>query len=375
MDNILHEFLPRASDDGHERGQRALVVTAVLTGIAALIVGMRLFARLGLMKITGREDWSVLIALIFSIIYLSLVAAQYHYKMGTHSALLSSEVLQKQLKCLWAAIPMYNASLAFTKFSILLQYIRIFPARSFRLACYVVMAIVATYSSWAIVSGYVNCVPVAKFWNHDLPGHCLNFEAVWFFNASMNILTDVILLVLPMPLLVKLQLPRTQKIALMGVFAIGILVVITSILRLSSLRTVAQSTDTSYSNVDAAYWTAAECNVAIICACLPFLRPIISSIFPKLLSTNSYNRYTSNPRTNTRNITASRSQRQQTDLFSQNMDKDFDMYSINVKHGNRSSHSSFGGIEVTTEMTVSQESKVGETVSERRLVIESPPPS
>src|SRR4051794_336941 len=113
--------------------------------------------------------------------------------MGTHSSLLSPDVLQKQLKCLWAAIPMYNASLAFTKFSILLQYIRIFPARSFRLACYVVMAVVATYSSWAIVSGYVNCVPVAKFWNHDLPGHCLSFEAVWFFNASMNIATDVTL--------------------------------------------------------------------------------------------------------------------------------------------------------------------------------------
>jgi len=145
--------------------------------------------------------------------------------MGTHSSLLSSDILQKQLKCLWAAIPMYNASLAFTKFSILFQYIRIFPARSFRLACYVVMAIVATYSSWAIVSGYVNCVPVAKFWNHDLPGHCLSFEAVWFFNASMNIATDVTLLVLPMPLLFKLQLPRTQKIALIGVFAIGILYV------------------------------------------------------------------------------------------------------------------------------------------------------
>ncbi|KAJ5098313.1 hypothetical protein N7532_005314 [Penicillium argentinense] len=370
MDATLHDLLPRASDDGSERGQRALVVTAVLTGIATLIVGMRLFARLGLMKITGREDWSVLIALVFSIIYLALVAAQYHYKMGTHSSLLSPHILQQQLKCLWAAIPMYNASLAFTKFSILFQYIRIFPARSFRLACYIVMGIVATYSSWAIVSGYVNCVPVAKFWNHDLPGNCLSFEAVWFFNASMNIATDVTLLVLPMPFLVKLQLPRMQKIALMAVFAIGILVVITSILRLSSLRTVAQSADTSYSNVDAAYWTAAECNVAIICACLPFLRPIISRCFPKLLSTNSYNRYTSNTRTNTRNITAGRSQRQHTELFSQNVDKDFDMYSINVKPGNHSSHSSLGGIEVTTEMSVMQQSKVDETVSERRLVMD-----
>lgn len=156
---------------------------------------------------------------------------------------------------------MYNASLAFTKFSILFQYLRIFPARSFRIACYIVMAIVAAYSSWAIVSGYVNCVPVAKFWIHDLPGSCLSFEAVWFFNASMNIATDVTLLILPMPLLVQLQLPRVQKIALIGVFGMGILyvstsasafsklttisVVITSCLRLNSLSIVAKSNDTS----------------------------------------------------------------------------------------------------------------------------------
>lgn len=129
-------------------------------------------------------------------------------------------------------------------------------------------------------------------------------------------------------------------------------------------------TDSTDSNVDAAYWTAAECNVAIICACLPFLRPIVSRIFPKLLSTNSYNRYTSNPgrSTTTRNITAARSPR--TELFSQNMDKDFDLYSIGVKRGDRSSRSSFVGIEVTTEMTVMKESKQDEAVSERRLVME-----
>ncbi|KAJ5875867.1 uncharacterized protein N7529_001451 [Penicillium soppii] len=366
MDALLHTLVARDEDNGASRGRRALVVTAVLTAISTVIVAMRLYARLGLMKITGREDWAILISLVFSLIYLALVAAQLNYGMGIHSSLLSSHVLQQQLKCLWAAIPMYNASLAFTKFSILFQYLRIFPGRSFRIACHIMIAIVATYSAWAIVSGYVNCVPVAKFWNHDLPGTCLNFEAVWFFNASMNIATDITLLVLPMPLLSQLQLPRMQKIALMGVFAIGILVVVTSILRLSSLREVAKSPDTSYSNVGAAYWTAAECNVAIICSCLPFLRPIISSIFPKLLSTNSYNRYTGNKPTVT-NLTATRTQTRHTQLFSQNQDKDFDMYSINVKPGDRSSHSSFGGIEVTTEMTIVQESTKLDN-DERRLV-------
>ncbi|KAJ5194840.1 uncharacterized protein N7498_008278 [Penicillium cinerascens] len=379
MTSFVHEMFPRSgddgrADDGYDRGRRALVVTASLTSLAAVIVSLRLFARLKLMKATGTEDWLILASLVFSIIYLALVAAQFHFGMGVHSDQLSPRMLQEQLKCLWAAIPMYNASLGLTKLSILFQYLRIFPARSFRIACYVVMAIVATYSSWAIVSGYVNCVPVAKFWNHDMPGNCLNFEAVWFFNASMNIATDVTLLIMPMPLLAQLQLPRMQKIALMGVFAMGILVVITSVLRLSSLRIVAKSTDTSYSNVGAAYWTAAECNVAIICACLPFLRPIISRIFPKLLSTNSYNRtasynrYNSNPRTATNNFTGPGSQRR-TELFSQNMDKDYDMYSINVKPGDHSSHSSLGGIEVTTEMSVTKENnKHNDNVSERHLV-------
>lgn len=129
------------------------------------------------------------------------------------------------LQCLWGAIPQYNASLGCSKFSILFQYLRIFPSRKFRLACYGVMAIVAAYTTWAVVSGYVNCVPVPRFWNRKLDGYCLSFEAVWFFNASMNIATDIALLVLPMPLLSRLQLPRMQKFALMGVFAVGILYV------------------------------------------------------------------------------------------------------------------------------------------------------
>ncbi|KAJ6184423.1 hypothetical protein N7519_005724 [Penicillium mononematosum] len=369
MHDLIHALLPREDDNGASHGRRALVVTAVLTTISIVIVAMRFYARLGLMKITGREDWAILISLIFSIIYLALVAAQLHYKMGVHSALLSSHVLQQQLKCLWAAIPMYNASLAFTKFSILFQYLRIFPGKPFRLACYAMMAIVATYSSWAFVSGFVNCVPVAKFWNKDLPGNCLSFEALWFFNASMNIVTDIALLVLPMPLLSKLQLPRTQKIALMGVFAIGILVVVTSILRLSSLREVAKSPDTSYSNVGAAYWTAAECNVAIMCSCLPFLRPIISRIFPRLLSAGSSNRYAANKTTVT-NLTGTRNLTRHTQLYSQNQDKDYDMYSINVKPGDHSSHSSLGGIEVTTEMSVMQEA-TSKKSSEHTLVMDA----
>lgn len=88
MANFVHEMIPRSEDDGYARGKRAMVVTAVLTSIAAVIVAMRLFARLKLMKSTGLEDWSILISLVFSIIYLSLVAARKSIHSATNYTIL-----------------------------------------------------------------------------------------------------------------------------------------------------------------------------------------------------------------------------------------------------------------------------------------------
>ncbi|KAL4904956.1 hypothetical protein BDW74DRAFT_24163 [Aspergillus multicolor] len=358
MDEALEHILLLRShgDDGASRGQTAMLVTAVLTAISVVIVAMRIYTRVGIMKLSGREDWTILISLVFAVLYFALVICQYRFGLGKHNYAISKHELREQLKSLWAAIPLYNASLVFTKISLLFQYLRIFPSYKFRIICYIVMGVVIAYSTWAIISGFVNCVPVAKFWDRDLPGHCLSFEALWFFNASMNIATDLTLLILPMPLITQLQLPKRQKLALMAVFALGGLVVITSVLRLSGLRKVARSTDTSWSNVAAAYWTAAECNVAIICACLPFLRPLISRIFPKFLSTNSYNKRSGNP---TR-TTAGRSTRLKSTtnrgMFSQH-DPEFGLHTIDtevgvgpglrtVLEGKRGA----GAIEVTTEV-------------------------
>lgn len=82
---------------------------------------------------------------------------------------------------------------------------------------------------------------------------------------------------------------------------------ITSIIRLASLKVIADSSDPtcksstelSYNitsnlilccaddNVGAATWSSIECNTGIICACLPTLRPLISRILPRFLSTLS----------------------------------------------------------------------------------------
>lgn len=118
-------------------------------------------------------------------------------------------------------------------------------------------------------------------------------------------------------------------------------------------------------NVGAAYWTAAETNVGIICACLPYLRPLISRIFPHLMSTNSY--HLSHQR-RSQMVDLSRTHRTNRGTMVSVAARDYDMYSINIRPGENSSRSTMAGIEVTTE--VAQVTKGGETTSERRLVMD-----
>lgn len=65
------------------------------------------------------------------------------------------------------------------------------------------------------------CTPVPYFWDKTLHGYCLPEQPVWIGNAAMNIATDIAILVLPIPALSALQLPKKQKIGLMMVLALG----------------------------------------------------------------------------------------------------------------------------------------------------------
>ncbi|BDD62732.1 hypothetical protein MAP00_007694 [Monascus purpureus] len=263
-------LMPRSNDGyGPYRGHAALVTTAVLTSISGFIVVLRLFTRSLLVKYIGREDWIIIAALACSFVYLGLTVSEVHFGLGYHSYNLPHEELGQQLKRLWSSFPFYNASLSFTRFSILFQYLRIFPNHSFRLACFIVMGIVGSFSIWTIVSGFLHCNPISDFWTESDPGYCLSFEGVWVFNSVMNIVTDLILLALPMYPLAQLQLPKPQKIGLMLMFSMGGLVVIISAIRVYSIYDLGRRTDMSWDSAISTCWTAAECNAAIICACLP----------------------------------------------------------------------------------------------------------
>lgn len=72
------------------------------------------------------------------------------------------------------------------------------------------------------------CQPVSAFWNrYDRPStsyKCpVNVNQFFNGNSIPNIITDAALLLLPLPQIWGLSLPKTQKLAVMFIFALGVL--------------------------------------------------------------------------------------------------------------------------------------------------------
>lgn len=83
------------------------------------------------------------------------------------------------------------------------------------------MGFVILYAFASIIATVVQCLPVRRAWDHEIAGNCINLTAFWYANATANVLGDIFILGLPMPVIMNLNLPSRQRWGLALVFALG----------------------------------------------------------------------------------------------------------------------------------------------------------
>ncbi|KAK1658941.1 hypothetical protein BDP55DRAFT_504607, partial [Colletotrichum godetiae] len=247
------------------------------TTLSFVLVGLRLYTRIMVVQNVGIDDWLMPAALVSELRIID----------GSPRRA-GSDIPHRQ--CLWATIPTYNLALLLCKLSIVFSYLRVFKIPTTQKICKTMLAVLAVYGAWTVFGSIFMCVPVQAFWG-DGTGKCMNRLAFWFSNAALNILSDIIICGIPIPLIKSLQISKKQKIALIMVFAVGGFVCITSMIRLYSLYEISVSTDTSRDGVHIATWSGIEINVAIACASVPALKPLIVKAFPKLLASTQRSGY------------------------------------------------------------------------------------
>jgi hypothetical protein len=75
----------------------------------------------------------------------------------------------------------------------------------------------------------------------------------------------------------KVQRPKREKAALVGIFSLGVFSCIASIVRLHAIRIYTESKDPFYDSVPINLWSMVEVNIGIYCASIPSLKALFSS--------------------------------------------------------------------------------------------------
>lgn len=124
-------------------------------------------------------------------------------------------------------------ALAFAKVGLIILYHRIMNKRQiYKWALYFIAAVVCGYSIAIIFALVFACNPIQRTWDASITrGSCIDRNGLYIATAVTNIITDLALIVVPIPLVSGLHMPRMQKVGLIIMFTIGCAYVFTTILK------------------------------------------------------------------------------------------------------------------------------------------------
>ena len=204
------------------RAHEINVTIIVCTILSFLFVVIRLGTRFFVNRAIGWDDYAATATLPFVITYGVILGINTQYGMGLHEKDMPDSLQVDYYKWIDIGSPFYILSLLGYKMSILLLYLRIYRVnRPFRMATYVTIFIVFAYLFSNFWTQLFGCHPFDKEYNKKLPGHCIDYIKADYAYGSLNVITDLILFVLPIPMIWRLQLNLREKIGISLIFMVG----------------------------------------------------------------------------------------------------------------------------------------------------------
>lgn len=118
----------------------------------------------------------------------------------------------------------WTLSISLSKMSLLILYIKVFPPTRLTTVSKVTCAGIGLLATSGILCTLLICQPIQANWYLDIEGrHCGSQNLMFGIYGVFNLLTDLMVLGLPIPGLLRLKLPSLKKLGLVFTFAIGFL--------------------------------------------------------------------------------------------------------------------------------------------------------
>ncbi|KAJ5519802.1 hypothetical protein N7463_000255 [Penicillium fimorum] len=170
------------------------------------------------------------------------------------------------------------------KQAFLVFYLRLSPKRSFQLAVYGTMVMCTLFLVVEWLLAFLQAQPLAAMFHPEAYPNAkhLSQYVVQMIPTALNAFSDIIILILPIPTVLSLQMSTRRKVAVLGIICFGFLSVVTALCRFVVQKQLITDPDTSYIMGRMIIVAAIEIQIAVIAVNLPALW----SLFTKLIGSS-----------------------------------------------------------------------------------------
>ncbi|KAK2810703.1 hypothetical protein FQN50_002746 [Emmonsiellopsis sp. PD_5] len=184
----------------------------------------------------------------------------------------------------------YSCAIPAIKMSVIMFYRRIFSVRNFNYVLYICTFLVLGWFVAVMVVPVVQCQPIPYLWEQfedpNAQGKCIDVEGFFMGNGIAEAITDFIILGAPFYHVWNLWMPTAQKLAVMGIFALGAFTCVAGVLRCHAVTIMTENEDIPWNFGRGFIWSSIEPSLGIVAACLPTLLPLVRHIFPSGFSSS-----------------------------------------------------------------------------------------
>ncbi|KAF1942905.1 hypothetical protein EJ02DRAFT_421705 [Clathrospora elynae] len=256
-----------------------LITSSMSILIATVSVGLRLIAKC----IGNRIDYSdycIVAALLWNTaLHACAMVLVTHGGFGLHVM----EIYQRFgpdkatfFKGLMSFAMLWNATVCFSKLSVLLMYTALIPTPSMIKWARSIGALIVSWEICNIITALLICRPLAKIWDFKLLGTCGSQPDFYFAMGLINLITDAMIIILPMPYLYRLRLAWGKKLLAMFLLSIGVATWTITIYRQILLPRL-NCADMTHRGVLATILSGIEPALEIALACIPLMRPLFKT--------------------------------------------------------------------------------------------------
>ncbi|KAH8808753.1 phosphatidylserine decarboxylase [Xylogone sp. PMI_703] len=259
-----------------------LAVDGFFMALSAVIVMARIYVRTMMLKTFGADDYIISAAMICSILVFVCFVGETHHGLGWHTADISLQMMIDLEHWSFFFSLAVTIGISLVKISIGFFLLRLIPGKKQKWFLWGMIVFLVAFTLACVGTLIFSCVPVDANWDSTKKptAKCFSnntYTAIGLFNSCVNIVTDVVFALLPVPIVWNLQVNLRTRITLIGILGLGFFACACSIVKAVLQSRFLQTPDWTWSD-SYFVWNAVELNIGIIAACLPALRPLFAFI-------------------------------------------------------------------------------------------------